>query len=96
MTLLVGVLCKNGAVIAAGWGGLGWYVAIDHGNGFRTEYGHMAEPPLVAEGATVARRDQLGLMGRTYGSGGRATGIHLHFAVRHHGVLIDPLPLLEP
>lgn len=84
-----------GEVVVAGWGGLGWYVVIDHGNGFRTEYGHMASKPLVVEGEHVERGERIGLMGRTYGSGGYATGVHLHFSVRHRGVYIDPLPLLK-
>jgi murein DD-endopeptidase MepM/ murein hydrolase activator NlpD len=84
-----------GQVVEAGWGGLGWYVVIDHENGFSTIYGHMAQPSLVSEGDRVERGQQIGLMGRTYGAGGYATGVHLHFGVRHHGVLIDPLPLLE-
>ncbi len=84
-----------GEVMTAGWGGLGWYVVIDHGNGFRTEYGHMASRPLVVEGEHVERGERIGLMGRTYGSGGYATGVHLHFSVRHRGVYIDPLPLLK-
>jgi murein DD-endopeptidase MepM/ murein hydrolase activator NlpD len=85
----------DGTVIEAGWGGLGWYVVIDHGNGFRTEYGHMNDRPLVSAGDTVDRGQRIGSMGRTYGRGGYATGVHLHFGVRHHGVYIDPLPLLE-
>lgn len=85
----------SGLVIEAGWGGLGWYVVIDHENGFRTEYGHLAESPLVASGQRVERGQRIGRMGSTYGEGGYATGVHLHLAVRHRGVLIDPLPLLE-
>lgn len=85
----------GGTVAESGWGGLGWYVVIDHGNGFRSEYGHLNERPLVAAGEQVAKGQQIGYMGRTYGSGGYASGVHLHFAVRHLGVYIDPLPLLE-
>ncbi len=84
-----------GTVVEAGWGSLGWYVAIDHGNGFRTEYGHLAERPLVGVGDKVEKGQRIGSMGRTYGKGGYASGVHLHFAVRHNGALIDPLPLLE-
>lgn len=84
-----------GTVVEAGWGELGWYVIINHGNGFRTVYGHMAERPWVAEGDAVVRGQRIGSMGRTYGAGGYASGVHLHFAVRHRGVYIDPLPLLE-
>lgn len=84
-----------GTVVEAGWGELGWYVTIDHGNGFRTVYGHMAERPWVAKGDTVERGQRIGSMGKTYGRGGYASGVHLHFAVLHHGVYIDPMPLLE-
>ena len=37
----------GGTVEYAGWCdcGLGYYVKIDHGNGFETLYGHMAEQP---------------------------------------------------
>ncbi len=84
-----------GTVVEAGWGSLGWYVAIDHGNGFRTEYGHLAERPWVQVGDWVEKGQRIGSMGRTYGRGGYASGVHLHFAVRHNGALIDPLPLLE-
>lgn len=84
-----------GTVVEAGWGFLGWYVAIDHGNGFRTEYGHLAERPWVKVGEQVEKGQRIGSMGRTYGKGGYASGVHLHFAVRHNGALIDPLPLLE-
>jgi len=84
-----------GTVIESGWDSLGWHVVIDHGNGFETIYGHLAKRPMVAEGEQVERGQQVGSMGRTYGRGGYATGVHLHFAVRHHGAYIDPLPLLE-
>ncbi len=83
-----------GTVAESGWGSLGWYVAIDHGNGFRTEYGHMAKRAWVSEGDFVEKGERIGSMGSTYGSGGYASGVHLHFAVRHRGVYIDPLPLL--
>ncbi|MGC8875027.1 MAG: peptidoglycan DD-metalloendopeptidase family protein, partial [Chloroflexia bacterium] len=85
----------SGTVIESGWDSLGWHVVIDHGNGFQTIYGHLAERPMVHEGDHVEKGQQIGLMGRTYGRGGYASGVHLHFAVRHHGAYVDPLPLLE-
>ena len=84
-----------GTVVEAGWDELGWHVMIDHGNGFRTVYGHLAERPWVAVGDAVEKGQRIGSMGRTYGRGGYATGVHLHFAVLHNGAYIDPLPLLE-
>lgn len=57
-------------------GGLGNYVSISHPNGTRTYYGHMLKTTVV-EGQTVAKGEQIGLIGST----GLATGPHVHFAV---------------
>ena len=48
----------GGTVEYAGWCdcGLGYYVKIDHGNGFKTLYGHMAEVPWVSRGTRSPRR----------------------------------------
>jgi murein DD-endopeptidase MepM/ murein hydrolase activator NlpD len=70
----------GGTVIASGWCdcGLGFYVEIDHGNGFATIYGHMAEQPYVAVGHTVNQGDVIGPIGST----GISTGPHVHFIVK--------------
>ena len=44
----------------------------------------------MALGARVSASSPVGLMGAT----GHATGPHLHFEVRVHGLAVDPLPLL--
>jgi murein DD-endopeptidase MepM/ murein hydrolase activator NlpD len=82
-----------GTVTAAGWCdcGLGYYVTIDHGNGYKTTYGHMAEQPYVTVGQTVAQGDTIGLVGST----GMSTGPHVHFIVEQNGVDIDPLSVLS-
>jgi len=81
-----------GTVTAAGWCdcGLGYYVTIDHGNGYKTTYGHMAEQPYVAVGQKVSQGETIGPMGST----GMSTGPHLHFVVEQNGVDIDPLTVL--
>jgi murein DD-endopeptidase MepM/ murein hydrolase activator NlpD len=81
-----------GTVTAAGWCdcGLGYYVTIDHGNGYKTTYGHMAEQPYVSVGQTVAQGDTIGPVGST----GMSTGPHVHFIVEQSGVDIDPLSVL--
>jgi murein DD-endopeptidase MepM/ murein hydrolase activator NlpD len=82
-----------GTVTAAGWCdcGLGYYVTIDHGNGYKTTYGHMAEQPYVTVGQTVAQGDTIGPVGST----GMSTGPHVHFIVEQNGVDIDPLSVLS-
>jgi hypothetical protein len=86
------VASDGGIVEQAGWCdcGLGWYVKLDHLNGYKTTYGHLAESPLVAPGQAVAKGDHIGEMGST----GSSTGSHLHFSVEYRGSKVDPLAYL--
>jgi murein DD-endopeptidase MepM/ murein hydrolase activator NlpD len=81
-----------GTVTAAGWCdcGLGYYVTIDHGNGYSSTYGHMAEQPYVRVGQTVAQGETIGPVGST----GLSTGPHVHFVIEKNGVDIDPMTVL--
>jgi len=65
---------------------LGRGVTIDHGNGIRTIFGHMAKV-LVKRGQRVRRGDRIGLMGST---GRRSTGPHLHYSVKVDGKYVNP------
>ena len=65
-------------------------VVIDHGLGLLTLYFHLSEFK-VKEGETVKRGQEIGLSGGT----GRATGPHLHVAVRWQGTYLDPARLLK-
>lgn len=65
-------------------------VVIDHGQGLLTLYLHLSEIE-VKEGESVARGQQIGLSGGT----GRATGPHLHVAVRWQGTYLDPARLMQ-
>ena len=67
----------------------GYYVVIDHGNGFQTLYGHLSSLS-VSTGQKVVQGQVLGLGGRT----GYATGNHLHFEVYLNGSVVNPLPYL--
>lgn len=68
----------------------GYHVIIDHGNGYRTLYGHMSRID-VTEGQNVSRGQMIGLMGST----GRSTGPHLHFEISQGGARVNPLGLLK-
>jgi murein DD-endopeptidase MepM/ murein hydrolase activator NlpD len=64
-------------------------VVLDHGQGLLTLYLHLSEVK-VKQGERIARGQQIGLSGGT----GRATGPHLHLAVRWQGVYLNPATLL--
>ena len=67
----------------------GNFVVLDHGQGLLTLYLHLSEFK-VHEGDQVKRGQEIGLSGGT----GRATGPHLHVAVRWQGTYLDPARLL--
>ncbi|MGB0388892.1 MAG: peptidoglycan DD-metalloendopeptidase family protein [Ardenticatenaceae bacterium] len=76
----------GGVVVGASWAGdYGNRVMIDHGNGLYTLYAHLSKF-AVQEGHHVDAGQIIGQVGST----GRSTGPHLHFEVRHHGVLQNP------
>jgi murein DD-endopeptidase MepM/ murein hydrolase activator NlpD len=65
-------------------------VVIDHGQGLLTLYLHLSQFS-VKEGDAVRKGQSIGLSGGT----GRATGPHLHLAVRWQGVYLNPQTLLK-
>jgi murein DD-endopeptidase MepM/ murein hydrolase activator NlpD len=65
-------------------------VVIDHGQGLLTLYLHLSKFS-VKEGDDVSKGQPIGLSGGT----GRATGPHLHLAVRWQGVYLNPQVLLK-
>ncbi|MCL4363992.1 peptidoglycan DD-metalloendopeptidase family protein [Patescibacteria group bacterium] len=86
------IAADTGTVIYAGWNSTGYgnMVMIDHGNGYRTLYGHMSQI-LVSIGQAVSQGQQIGVMGST----GRSTGTHLHFEIRAGETLLNPLNFLK-
>lgn len=68
----------------------GQAVAIDHGLGLFSLYGHLSEIS-VEVGDAVNRGDAIGRTGAT----GLAGGDHLHFSILVHGVFVDPLEWLD-
>jgi murein DD-endopeptidase MepM/ murein hydrolase activator NlpD len=81
----------DGMVIAAvkGNDGRGWYIDIDHGNGWLTEYQHLGKLSVSA-GERVTRGQPIGEVGMT----GLSTGPHLHFEIHKDGRRLDPLRYL--
>jgi len=70
---------EAGTVYYAGtYRGYGEMVAVDHGNGYVTIYGHNSKV-LVKVGDRVDSSTVLALSGST----GRSTGPHLHYELRH-------------
>jgi murein DD-endopeptidase MepM/ murein hydrolase activator NlpD len=65
-------------------------VVIDHGQGLLTLYLHLSKFS-IKEGDDVNKGQPIGLSGGT----GRATGPHLHLAVRWQGVYLNPQVLLK-
>jgi len=71
-------------------GGYGRVIEIDHGNGFKTRYGHLNSIAVKA-GQDVAIGQKIGTMGST----GRSTGPHLHYEVYYRGKSYDPIKFLR-
>ena len=65
-------------------------VVIDHGQGLLSLYLHLSEFK-VREGEEVRSGDLIALSGGT----GRASGPHLHLAIRWQGVYVNPAILLK-
>jgi hypothetical protein len=62
-------------------------VVVDHGNGWETQYCHMARGSIaVKQGDTVVAGTPLGKVGLS----GNTEFPHLHITVRHGGQIIDP------
>lgn len=65
-------------------------VVLDHGQGLLTLYMHLSKIEVKA-GDHIASGQKIGFSGGT----GRATGPHLHVAVRWQGVYLNPATLLS-
>ncbi|MFC6464029.1 peptidoglycan DD-metalloendopeptidase family protein [Marinilactibacillus sp. GCM10026970] len=88
-------IAGSGPIIAAASGTVsissysssyGYYIKINHGNGYETLYAHLQPNLLVSAGQAVQQGQRIGTMGTT----GVSTGVHLHFEVRVNGQFTNP------
>ncbi len=83
---------NNGVVEIAEWNDInGYYIYINHNNGYYSVYGHMASLN-VSPGQIVEAGQVIGGMGET----GFAMGVHLHFSIfignpNYGGTSVNPL-----
>ncbi|MBM7062195.1 peptidoglycan DD-metalloendopeptidase family protein [Pseudomonas sp. UL073] len=88
----------DGKIMLAGRrGGYGNCVIIQHGNTYRTLYGHMQGfAKGIRNGSMVKQGQIIGYIGTT----GLSTGPHLHYEFQVNGVHVDPLsrklPMADP
>jgi murein DD-endopeptidase MepM/ murein hydrolase activator NlpD len=83
----------DGRITFAGWrNGYGRTVILDHGNGVTTLYAHMSRFSNYKTGARVTQGNTIGYVGAS----GLASGPHLHYEFRVHGVHRDPLTVTMP
>ncbi|MFB9413310.1 MULTISPECIES: M23 family metallopeptidase [Dactylosporangium] len=104
--IVVKVRCQAHLANGTDWGcgrdgspsvlGCGWYVEIQHANGFLTRYCHMVKQPSVVVGQHVAPGQEIGFTGTT----GHSSGPHVHFEVHRNSDpsnngAIDPVPFMQ-
>ena len=79
---------RAGTVTRAAYqaGGAGYYVSLDHGDGFGSIYMHMTNY-VVSAGQKVTAGQLIGYVGST----GVSTGPHLHFGVSYAGSYVNPM-----
>lgn len=85
------VACADGRVtMSEYYGGYGWTVKIDHGNGMVTRYSHCATN-VVRVGESVKQGQVVALMG---GSGGSGYATHLDLGFALDDEVVNPLDYL--
>ena len=78
---------RSGTVTVATYGSTyGYYVTINHGDGYSSLYAHMTHY-VVSKGQYVNKGQLIGYMGST----GRSTGPHLHFSIFYNGSAVNPM-----
>ncbi|MGM9589089.1 MAG: murein hydrolase activator EnvC family protein [Faecousia sp.] len=82
---------RGGQVTTATYGSAaGYYVKINHLDGYSSIYMHMTNY-VVSAGQNVSQGQLIGYVGQT----GVATGNHLHFGIMYNGAYINPSQFLD-
>ena len=77
---------RSGTVSTASYNSsAGYYVQINHGDGYRSIYMHMTHY-IVKSGQSVKQGQVIGYCGST----GASTGPHLHFGISYNGSYVNP------
>ena len=78
---------RSGKVTQATYGkDAGYYVSLNHGDGFASVYMHMTHY-IVKAGEYVEQGQVIGYVGST----GASTGAHLHFGISYNGTYVNPM-----
>lgn len=81
----------RGVVAERGWHSIsGYYIIINHNNGYTTKYNHLSKMAFYPAGVAVEKGEIIGKIGMT----GVATGPHVHFGVKLNGNWINPCRVL--
>lgn len=81
------VATRSGVVTTASYdSSSGYYVTIDHQDGFSSKYLHLTHY-IVSSGEYVSAGQVIGYMGST----GASTGSHLHFSILYNGTHQNPM-----
>ena len=77
---------RGGTVTIAKWSNsAGYYVSINHADGYSSVYMHMTNY-VVSKGQYVSQGQLIGYVGST----GYSTGPHLHFGISYNGTYVNP------
>ncbi|MBR2311201.1 MAG: peptidoglycan DD-metalloendopeptidase family protein [Oscillospiraceae bacterium] len=85
------VATRSGKVVVAQYSSsAGYYVTVDHQDGFQSKYLHMTHY-IVGVGDYVTAGQVIGYVGST----GVSTGAHLHFTITYNGNYVNPADYIK-